>query len=259
MFETYPPADYPRFYPRPMEYYEKKLRRNKILNICSLLAVLTIVAARLSWLMSGKWDTLIVLSCFLIQIFPLIPLHISLYKDYKLMRENDSRTIRKAELKSRRLFEFLSPGLIGMAVFVYIAFAAFAIYIVQIEDEWYEAFYYIFMVTVIYLIFAVMIIRAVYDKKRDPYQADEDRKRQIKLIVRIFIYASMVVTLFISLSIVLSFADMRSLNPIVWSLYVQIMALIPFRTPSIDEYNFEVYKDDTPADIDGQESMMYED
>ncbi|MFC1513826.1 hypothetical protein ACFL5P_02340 [candidate division KSB1 bacterium] len=134
-----------------------------------------------------------------------------------------------------------------MAVFVYISFAAFAIYIVQIDDEWYEAFYYIFLVSLIYLLFAVLIKKAVFGKKWDPYQSDEDRKRQVKLIVRTFVCASIVVTIYLALSIAFSFAEMRHFMPAVWSLYLQVMFLIPFKTPKIEDKNFEVYKKDTPA------------
>ncbi|MFC1493633.1 hypothetical protein ACFL6O_06680 [candidate division KSB1 bacterium] len=137
--------------------------------------------------------------------------------------------------------------MIGLAAFVYIACSVFVIYIVQIDDKWYDSFHYIIGFTAIYLIFSFRIYRFVYGKRIDPYQADEDRIRQIGLIVKVFVYASMVVTLYITLSIALEFAEIRNLGPVIWSLYLQVMAMIPFKTPSIDNINFEVYRDDTSS------------
>ncbi|MFC1556207.1 hypothetical protein ACFL67_03905 [candidate division KSB1 bacterium] len=251
VWSKHPPSEYPRFYPRPVDYYDKWLRWYRILNICSFLAVLTTVAARLAYVQSGKWDGLMVGICFLIQIFTRYLLELSLSRDYKLMREKDTRTVRKTRLRPRRLFDFISPGLMGLVAVVYIASVATIIYVVQIDDEWYESFGYIAMITAIYLLFAFMSYRHVHGKRLDPYQADEDRIRQTGLIVRVFVYSSMVVTLFITLSIALEFTEIRHPGPAVFSLYLQVMALIPFKTTKhIDELNFEVYREDTSSDKD---------
>ncbi len=95
---------------------------------------------------------------FMVQFFPMILIEIWSFKYYKLMRKADSRTTRKAELNPRRLFDFISPTMIGMAMLVYFAFIVLILYIRQFEFPWFGGYWNIVGVTVGNLFFAGIII-----------------------------------------------------------------------------------------------------
>jgi len=215
------------------------------MNVFILLSGLLLMAVLLSDSLSGEWDlSNIVFTFFMIQSAPMILMEVWSFKHYKLMRRVDSRTTRKAELHSRRLFEFISPTIIGIAVFVYFAFIALILYIRQFEFPWFGGYWNIVGVTASNLIFAGIIFWNLYGKKIDPYQAYEDRKKQIELIVNQMVFMSIATTTFIAIEVVLASLDLRTLQPTVKSLYFQLLAVIGSRTLRIDNLNFDVYKED---------------
>ena len=103
----------------------------------------------------------------------------------------------------------------------------------------------IFGVTAVNLFFAGVIVQSMYGKKKDPYQAHEDRIRQIKLNIKVLVLTSIMATVFVAMAIVLQALDFGHLIPIFLSLYCQLLALISFRAFRIDNVNFEVYREDS--------------
>ncbi|MDE2701028.1 MAG: hypothetical protein OXI23_19325 [Gemmatimonadota bacterium] len=245
VFATYPPPQYPRLYPEPIEYYEKAQRNYRNLNVAVLLVGLSLLAVFIGDSRSGEWDMgNFVFPYFMIQFFPMMLLEIRSFKYYRLMRKADSRTTRKAELQPRRLFDFISPTMIGLALFVYFAFIALILYIRQFDFPWFGGYWNIVGVTAGNVFFAAIVAWNMYGKKRDPYQAYEDRKRQIELVVQQMVFMSIAATTFMAIEVVLASLDLRDLQPTVMSLYFQLIAVICLRTLRIDNINFAVYKGD---------------
>ena len=244
VFETYPPSEFPKLYPKPIEYYEKARRNYRHMNVCILLAGMLLMAVLLGYSRSGEWDGAIVNTYFMVQFFPMMLIFIGSLKYYKLMRKADVRTTRKAELRPRRLFDFISPTMIGLAMFVYFAFIVFVLYIKQFDFPWFGGYWNIVAVTATNLFFAGIIVWHLYGKKLDPYQAYEDRIREIELVVKSLVFVSIAATLFIAIVVVLASLDLRHVQPAVQSLYFQLIAVLSLRTLRIDTINFEVYKED---------------
>ena len=243
-FETYPPSTYPKLYPKPIEYYEKARRNYRILNLFILLAGLLILAVLLGYSRSGEWDHVIAMWYFLVQFFPVMLLDLSTLKEFKLMRNANSRTTRKAELHPRRLFDFISPTIISMAIITYVGFVLLILYIRQFEFPWFGGYWNIVGVTAINLCFAGIILRYMYGIKLNPHHAYEDRIRHIETIVKVLVFTSIAATMFIAINVVLAALDLRNLQPIAQSLYFQLLAVICFQAYRIDYTNFEVYKED---------------
>ena len=141
VFETYPLSTYPKLYPKPIEYYTKAQRNYRIINLFILLAGLLILAVLLGISRSGEWDHAIASWYFVVQIFPMMLLELSSLKEFKLMRNAHSRTTRKAELHPRRLFDFISPSIIGIAIITYVAFVLLVLYIRQFEFPWFGGYW----------------------------------------------------------------------------------------------------------------------
>ncbi len=90
-------------------------------------------------------------------------------------------------------------------------------------------------------------IRQVYGRKKDPYQADEDRMRQIEFTLRTLLLVSIAVTVYAALGVTLKAFGLDSLTPISTSLYYQLLAVMSFREFRIDNVNFEVYREEPVA------------
>ncbi len=214
VFEAYPPSTYPKLYPKTIEYYEKVRRNYRSINIFILLTGLLILAVLLGYSRSGKWDHVIAMWYFVVQLFPVMLLDLRSLKEFKLMRKANSRTTRKAELHPRRLFDFISPAIIGVAIITYIAFIVLILYIRQFEYPWFGGYWNIVIVTVFNLCFAGIILWYMYGKKLNPHQAYEDRIRQIEIIGKILVFVSIAATISIAITIVLAALELRSLQPI---------------------------------------------
>lgn len=245
--ETYPPATHPRLYPVSVDAMEKAQRIYRNLNLFALLVGLGLVTMGVN--SPGEemlhWDSGNVLTIyFFVQYLPLIVATSSGFTYFNPKRAADPRSTRKADLRRRRLFDYVSPALIGTAVFVYFAFVLFIIYIDQFGFSWFGGYLNIVGITAVHVFFATLIVRLMVGKRKDPYQASEDRERQIEVGVKSMVFVGIAATLFVTLEIGLHALDLQNLSPTVMSLYFQILALVSFREFRIDDTDFEVYRVD---------------
>ena len=244
VFETYPPSTHPKLYPRPVEYYEGAQRKYRITNLRILLAGLLLLAVLLVYPRSGEWDHVIAWWYFIVQFLPVMLLDVSSRREFRLMRSVSSRTTRRAELRPRRLFDFVSPTMIGVAIITYIAFVVLVVYIRQFDFPWFGGYVNIVVVTIANLGFAGVIFWSIYGRKLNPHQAHADRMRYIETIVPILVFVSIVATIFIALLIVLAALELRSFQPVAQSVYLQLVAVISLQAYRIDFNDYEVYRED---------------
>jgi len=244
VFNTYPPSDYPKLYPKPFTDYERALRNYRNVNFFIVFAGLVILIL----LMTNAHDTdvhnAIAMGYFFVQMFPVLLLDISSIKEFKLMRNVRSQTTRQAELQPRRIFDFISPRLAGIAAITYIAFVLLIAWVNHFGFSWFGGYWNVVIVTLMNLLFAGVFLWHMYGKKLNPHQAYEDRIKQIKTIAKVLIYTSIAATVFGALSISLSALEIRHLLPIFLSMYFQLLAVIGLQAYRIDHINFEVYKRD---------------
>lgn len=239
---NYPPQDYPRLYPRPEAYYAGSRARFKALNTVILVSGLLLLA----WFMTASrdlsWDGPRIAWYYLLQVVPILLLDLSALKEYRLMRLAADGTQRQAELKPRRLFDFVSPALLSLAAAVYLFFCGFIVYMNQFDFPWFGGYTNIFIITAVNLLFVVIGWRQLRGRKLDPHQSPEDRRSRIENILLVMVLASIAASLYAVLTITLAALESRHLQPIMLGLYLQLLTLITFRAYRIDGRNFEVYR-----------------
>lgn len=245
--ETYPPSTYPKLYPVPVEDVEKAQRTYKHLNTFALLAGLILVSTsvytrRIEML---NWDSQAVLFLYtVLQLSPHVFAARRVGKYFKRMRQVNPRTTRNAELHPRRVFDFISPTMVGMAIFTYVAFIALVLYIRRDPFSGFAGYWNIALITALNLLFAGIVFRTLYGKKVDPHRTYVDRLREMQLNVKIMAFASIAGTLSIALGLVLPAFDLRHLTDIFSSLYIQVLIVLLVRVFRTDDMNYEVYKED---------------
>ena len=243
VFSTYPPETYPKLYPRPIEHYGRARRTYGTMNLVVLAAGLALLAVLLGYQRSGRWDHVIAMWFFLAQMIPVMVLDVSALRESRLMR--NLSTTRKAGLQPRRVSDFISPALVGLAAGAYLAFVALVVYVRQFDFPWFGGYLNIVFITIGNLFLAAVAVRHIYGRKLNPHQAMEDRLKAITTVAHMCVFVSIAATLFIGLNIALAAFDQRALQPAAQSLFFQLLALISFRIYLVQYSNFDVYKADS--------------
>lgn len=248
--DRYPPDSYPRLYPVPLDQVRRAQRHYRNMNLLVLLLGLALVAygfyAPRDEMLG--WDTkTVIFLYYMLQYSPLMIATTAGFTYFNLKRAPDARTTRRAELRPRRLLDFVSPALLGTAVAVYVAFVGFIGWMRAFDFPWFGGWWNVAGITGMNLLFAVIIGSAMYGRKKDPYMASEDRARTIERTATLLILIGIAATVYTVLSIGLSALDLRDLSPIAQSLYFQIISVAAFHGFRIDNVNFEVYRDDAVA------------
>ena len=160
------------------------------------------------------------------------------------MREQDTRTTRTATLQPRRLLDFVSPVLVGVAAVVYLMFCVFIVYVRQFGFPWFGRYLNIVIITAANVLFGIIITRKLRGKRLDPYQDHEDRMSQIGLVINQLFLVSIAATVFAAISIVLATLEMRHMQGTANCLYFVLLSLLCYRKLRIGNLNFEVYRRD---------------
>jgi len=244
ILDTYPPATHPKLYTKPIECYEIARRNYQYVNAFILIVGLLILGALLSNTHDGDIHNAIVMGYFPAQMFPVFLMDLSALKELKLMREANPRTTRHAELRPRRLFDFISPRLFGAAVITYAAFVSLIFYVHQFGFEWFGGYWNVLGITVMNTFFAGIVYWHMVGKKLNPLETSQDRGTRIRTIARIMAFSSIAATVFVVVSIALSAFEVRYLLPVFLSMYVQVLAILGFQAYRIGNRNFDVYKED---------------
>ena len=248
LMETYPPSKFPKLYPKSIDYLKIKQRNYKIYNL--IILVLGLVLLGIVFInfpedsQRQRWEQAIVLAFFMIQFLPLLILEISSFNIFRHMRKTDSRTTRKAVLQPRRFFDFISPILLGVVIFVYVTFVVFIFYFKRFDYPWFGGNLNIVIITGGNLFFSGIAAWNMFGGKLDPYQSHEDRRQQISLVVKQLAFISIGMTLYGIFSILAHAFEIRYLGSIFMSIYYQLIAVVSFQAIQIEDINFEVYKED---------------
>lgn len=244
VFDTYPPSTHPKLYTKPIECYEASRRNYQYVNAILFVAGLLILAALISTEHDGDIHYAIATGYFFAQMFPIILLDLKALKELKRMRNASSRNTRKAELRPRRLFDYISPRFFGIAAATYVAFCLLIIYVNQFGYEWFGGYLNILGISLINVIFAALAYWHMVGKKLNPHETNADRAARVSTVVRILAFTSIAATVFSAVSIALSAFDVRHLLPVFLSMYFQILAIVGFQAYRIENRNFDAYKED---------------
>ncbi len=259
VIKKYPPSEYPMLYIEPVEYYHAKLDKFKDLVSLSLITCLLILMV--SWSMGNSInEEMLVLLSFIVQTIPLFVLVYTVTKHQSLMKkayfENKQTVTRTADLKPRRLFDFVSAKLVAVAAILYTAFILIylTIHDFNIFSKPDEVLGTLVGMTLMQVFFIAMIYWQMHGKKKNPYLDDTDRLKEIKAVAKIAAYTSIAASIVLIVSTVMDeFKYLDSLDPLVMSLYFQVITTFAIgtemRSKEIEQMNFDVYKQENETEI----------
>ena len=258
VLQNFPPSTHPKLYPQSVEYYERWLRNFGRLNLAIVIAGLLIIAAMVLGALgvlegmfassrNQDWNEAIVAPFFVLQMFAAASIELSSHKHLRAMASAPPPRVRTTELRRRRLLDFVSPGMLVFVVLTNVAFVAFVLYYRRFEFPWFTAAGNIGIVAAMWLLFAAGIGIALRAPKRDPYQAHQDRRSGIKLVVQQALGFCIATPVLITLLLIIKFFDPDHLEPVISSLFCQGCALAllwPLYSYRVDKLDYDVYRRD---------------
>lgn len=257
VLETCPPELYPKlyenaYYAKPETVIKKVLNRYKYMNFgIGLFGISILVAMAVTGYaprhIKENEHVLLVLFFAALQMVPYLYIELSTWKWYAHMRAAVSSGKRSAELKPRKLFDFVSPYLVILAAALFVGWLTY--YIIDHSDgapwQW-NQYVTVICMSAANLLFAVMVFMAINGKKLDPHEASQDRKKRIEAVVQIQVFASLGTTLALITSDLINTYRLDSFEPLFLSVYIQLAIIFGvgqvMRKLSVETIDFDVYK-----------------
>lgn len=255
---NYPAETYPKLYPRPFEQYRLALLAFKFVTRCVLLIGVAILVSIMfvvdhstfadDGYISEAWPA----GFGILQFLPLVFVEFSEFSNFKQMRKLASGPRRTADLRRRTLTELVSPWLIFAAIAMIVGTVLIDLWINDFAVTWgHDTAQRAITLLVGNSLFAAIIAWNVYGQKLDPHQSADDRIKKISIAVKSLLYMSMAMSAFFVMTAAEDLYSLDHLDALLMTLYFQGIALLSLgynlRNMRLDDTDFEVYKDDAPA------------
>jgi hypothetical protein len=247
---SYPPATYPKLYPKPVEYYKLAHLLFKYGCRCVLLVGLLILVAVVFWVdhssfaddgfISEMWPA----AYGMLQFMPLLAIELSECGHARQMRKLNAATKRVADLRRRSLTDLVSPRLLGMAMLLLVAVVLFDIYA-------HGSLKRSIVLVLTNGLLALSGSFVFFGRQRDPHQAMADRNHRISVNLTSLLYVSMALSVFIAIGTADELFNLDAIDALVMSIYFQVVALLSLgytvKNIKPDEIDFDVYKNGEAA------------
>jgi len=256
--ETYPPAEYPRLYPKSKKHFLVGYKRfqwaSRIIMAIGfvILYMIMFVVDQATFADDGFVSEAFPAAYGMLQFLPLMALEISEFSQFKQMREAQVGTTRTADMRRRGLFNFVTPRLFFLALTLFLVAVAYDFYVQDLvtginTDSMLRAL----ILTASNLFLVGLGTWLMIGKKLNPHQSADDRVKHIGASLRSFLYTSMAMSVFWMVQITDDIYDLAFLDATILSIYFQAIAFLSIgtllRTMKLKDLDFEVYRDNPAA------------
>jgi hypothetical protein len=222
---------------------ERFLTRFRTVNLGIAALGLLLFGWLFRYLQRPNWDedpvVVLISVYFMMQLLPVVFLTWLGFRSNRLHKRALLEAKRKAVLQRRGLFDFISPFVVFVAVTSYFVFTAFVIYV---QPKPLPGFTLIGVLTLVYVLQAFVVYRAVYGRRSNPLETHERRVHAIGLTVKVTVYSSIVCVAFFSVAFTLDLFDLKRWVPLAQSLCLLVTTLFclmslrpPPRNPEVDQ------------------------
>jgi hypothetical protein len=253
LIEKYPQD----LYPKPYDYNAQNggrshlrfyLGLNFLIALVGLAGLGVMIFSGFQLQDEGGAEAFVVLY-FGVQLIPHILAAISSTNYQKRMRAENQSTRRMADLRPRRLFDFVSPWFVALAVVCFVGWVVFFLIDqgnIQIWRTNDLAGFGVILAT--NLVICGVIYNYIKGANKDPYQAYKDQLNSIRNVVKISVFSTIIMNVFITVSGLSDRFGWELFDPIMTSIYIQMVIIFGldfiFRNTNIEEIGFDVYRED---------------
>jgi hypothetical protein len=215
------------------EVLERYLTRYRVLNIGIAVLGMLLLGWLVNYMQRPDWNDgpaeAIVSVYFMVQSLPLCLVAWIVLK-YNKMLEKLIEGKRKAVLRPRGLFDFVSPLTVFLAAASYFLFVAYVFYIARNPFPGFAGpLVNIIAMTLIYALSAVGAYWRLYGRKRNPIETHASRVHTISWGVKACVYNCIAVVVALSLNFTLVLLDLERWEPFAQSVFFVTSALLCFR------------------------------
>ncbi len=256
--DHYPPKQYPKLYPQSIEKYKigqwvyKVVNRVIVMLGFVILFAIIFVVDHSTFADDGFISEFWPAAYGAIQFLPPIFLELSAFGQLKLMRKANMSSTRTAQLRPRRLFDFISPQLFGLTIVMYLATIVIDLYVHDFIVEWtHDTVQRAMVLSVTNLLLVALAAWLLHGQRLNPHQSFEDRSRHIRTSLSSFLYISIAMSVFFIVQAIDDVYDIDYLNATLLSVYFQVIVLLSLghvlRSQRVEDMNFDVYKENGTA------------
>lgn len=257
ILSTFPASDYPKLYENskfadPVKFLRDTFRNHYRLHIAiatlgfSILFIMLVTGYAPSQIKESGHLAFVMLFIVL-QAIPYIRTSITEQKWQKNMRKSAPSITRNAVMQPRKLFDFISPIYIAIALFAYIGWMVYYFYNKGFTTplDW-QSYVTVFFMTALNLMMIGLGYRALRGKKIDPHQAYKDQLNYIGTIIRVFVFASIIMSVQLVVFDTINQQGWDMFEPIALSLYTQVIMIFGIgevmRRYKVKDVDYSVYQ-----------------
>lgn len=259
ILETCPPSDYPKLYENSKYAYPGKRLRERFRNhywlsltigTCGLLLLTAMLITGYAPSRTKENGHIVfVVLFFVLQSIPYILHAVTTQNWHRNIRGSGILPTRKADLRPRKILDFIPPTYIATAALAFIGWLTYYLYNKGLTTAWdWQTYVTVVGVTVINLIMIAVGLNYFRGKKFGPYQAYKDQKKSIETLFRVFVFASVMLSLHLAVAEAINRNGWDEYEPLVLSLYFQAVIIFGLgevmRRSKIENMDFSVYQKD---------------
>lgn len=229
--ERYPAEQFPQLYMPGSSIEMRGLGLYRALNWLAAAAGLALLGWLYTYMQRPDWSDGPIEALagvyLMVQFIPLVLLAVTGAKTNQRLREAFPEDKRKATLRPRGLFDFVSPFAVFFAVLAYVLFVAYAIYLDRNPFPGYAgALVNIALVTAVYAVMGFAAYMTLYGKKANPLQTQAGRMTTMGTLLKICVYACIANVLFLASNFTLVMFDLQNWEPFAGSVGALFFALL---------------------------------
>lgn len=248
LLATRPPPEYPKLYPVAVATIERKLRLYRILNAgIAVLGLAMLAAAWVFGYFGSDRDSAMPYAIYTcLQCAPIMLWALWEKRYFQRMSAGARSSIRRAELKPRRLFDFVSPTQLGLVVTTYVGATVSLVFLTAapVPEPLLTSTILFTVMTIANLFFATGLVWVWTPKRWDPHQSHGDRARTIRAVYQAAVVTIILLNAYVALQSLLTSFGVLHLAGFAASFLTQFFAVAAAKATLVafDQADFEVYK-----------------
>ena len=247
--QNYPASTHPRLYPQSPEFFNRTMTLYFGVNAANFVLGWVILYFIYTGDLVGEEgiNPMLPWGYFMLQMIPSQLLEWFGFRMAKLMKQQDQRTVKTAQLKPRRLTDHVSPMLLAAVVLSYVGFVFLGLFLENFEIT--SNSKTLIMSGILlggFMIFWLCAWWLIKGKTKDPYQSSEDRQKTVRMAINTFCFTLIACCGFMALTLLIEAYELKAVMPIMMSLFLQLLVIISMgfmlNKCRVENIDFDVYR-----------------
>lgn len=249
VLENYPATTHPKLYPKSSQYFKRAMTLYKWVNILNVMLGLALLYFIYNGDLVGEKgiNPMLPWGYFMLQMIPSQLLEFFGMRLTKLMKQQDQRRQKSAQLKPRKLTDYVSAKLLAAVILSYFGFILVGLYLEDFVISSGSKTLVMSGILLIGMLFFIGLSRwLIRGKVKDPYQSERSRHKVVSMVIKTFCYTVIACSGFMLMTLLVVTFDLKTIMPIIMSLFLQLLVILSMgfmlHNNRLEDIDFDVYK-----------------